>query len=164
MKAPDLKQVNDFCEAKISFPKRPDLDFFSEKYVTYADSTNSYAIVRLAPEAVDIKSASYSLNETVATATLIVDASTHVTTANDIVYGYMLIEAGAGRVAVKLDLQTDLVFGHVPIGGKELFPITLGYGGADITVTSTVASDVIKVTLFGENITLDANEQFAGAS
>ncbi len=163
MKAPDMKQVKDFCETRISFSKRPDLDFFSEKYVTYYDASAT-ALVEVAPEDVDIKSASYTLNETVGTATLLIDASAHIGTAQDTAYGYMLVESGAGYLTLLGVADTNIPLLMIKPNTKELIPVGLGSGGHDITSVSTVASDVIKVTLFGETITLDTEEQFAGAS
>lgn len=163
MTAPEMKQVKDFCETRISFPKRPDLNFFSEKYITYYDDSAT-AFVEVAPETVDIKSASYTLNATVGTPTALVDASTHTTAEADITYGYMLVESGTGYLTLIGDATTDVPFLVIKPNTKELIPVRLGSGGHDITSKSTVASDVIKVTLFGEEITLDVNDQFAGAS
>ena len=76
----------------------------------------------------------------------------------------MLVESGTGYLTLIGDAATDVPLLMIKPNTKELIPVRLGAGGYDITSQSTAASDVIKVTLFGETITLDANDQFAGAS
>lgn len=164
MTAPDMKQVNDFLEVNCKFPKNKSLNFFDEKYIHFIDASESSAVVRVQPEEVVIETASYTLNETTATTTPIVDASLHVAVSGDSVYGYAIIEAGTGFLTVKVDAQTDVPFAFIQPGQKEVLPVLLGTNGVDLTVNSTVASDVIKVTLASNSVDLDVNSQFVGAS
>jgi len=160
MTAPEMKQVNDFLEVNCKFPKNDSLNFFDEKYIQFIDASDSNALVRVPPEQVIIETASYTLNETIATATLIVDASLHVAVSGDTLYGYAIIEAGKGFLTVRKDAQTDVAFAFIQPGQKEILPILLGTNGLDLNVTSTVASDVIKVTLASNLVDLDSNGQF----
>ena len=160
MTAPDMKQVNDFLEVNCKFPKNDSLNFFDEKYIQFSDASDSNAIVRVAPENVVIKTVEYTLNATAATATAIVDASEHVEVSGDTLYGYAIIEAGTGFLTVKVDAAADVAFAVIQPGQKEILPVLLGTGGINLTVNSTVDSDVIKVTLASNKVALDANGEF----
>jgi hypothetical protein len=163
MTAPEMKQVNDFLEVNCKFPKNDSLNFFDEKYIQFIDASDSSAVVRVAPEDVVIKTASYTLNATTATPTAIVDASLHVAVSGDSVYGYAIIEAGTGFLTVKVDATANTTFSVIQPGQKEILPVLLGTNGVDLTVNSSVASDVIKVTLASNKVDLDVNSQFVGA-
>ena len=107
----------------------------------------------------------YTLNATTTTQTAIIDASLHTKVANEKVFSYAIIEMGAGVGTVIYNTGTDeLQMIDLMPHSTTIFPVTLGAGGRDIDMESTVASDTVKVTLISNLVDLGSNGDFIGTA